>query len=397
MVRPWGTRLSSTRDSSTAVRGGSILAAALALPGVVHAEAAPTEGLIGFKFLYYKESREWLGPKRAGYDPDADPLTVTAPSVYALLPLGDKWSIEGSLVMDSLSGATPWYHSAASGASRMEDNRTAGDVRVTRYFRRAAWSFGSAYSTEDDYRSLAFSTDLRLSTDDNNTTVVFGVGHSADTIKYNPEPRFTPKTDQDKNTTDFLFGVTRVLTPADVLQANITHSRSNGYLTDPYKYFDKRPDTRNATALLVRWNRHFAGVTGTLRSSYRYYTDSWDVKGHTLGFEWAQPFGARFVVTPNLRYVTQSSARFYVDALPNGGAPAPISLDPPYFTADQRLSAFGGITLGLKGQMNWNKWIFDAKYDYYTQRSSLRIGGEGSPNLGEFKASFFQVGFARRF
>ena len=64
---------------------------------------------------------------------------------------------------------------------------------------------------------------------------------------------------------------------------------------------------------------------------------------------------------------------------------------------DPRLSAFGGITLGLKGQMNWNKWIFDAKYDYYTQRSSLRIGGEGSPNLGEFKASFFQVGFARRF
>jgi hypothetical protein len=383
---------------NSAVRGGSILAAALALPGVAHAEAAPTEGLVGFKFLYYKESREWLGPKRPNYDPDADPLTITAPSVYALLPLGDKWSVEGSLVVDSLSGATPWFHSSASGASKMEDRRTAGDVRVTRYFRRAAWSFGSAYSTEDDYKSLAFSTDLRLSTDDNNTTFVFGVGRSDDTIKYNPEPRFTPRSDQDKSMTDFLFGITRVLTPIDLLQFNITHSRAEGYLTDPYKYLDRRPEERNATALLLRWNRHFAGVTGTLRSSYRYYSDNWDVSGHTLGFEWAQPFAGRYVITPNFRYVTQSAASFYVDAQPNGNLPSgTVSLDPPYFTTDARLSAFGGVTLGLKGQMNWNKWIFDAKYDYYTQKESLRIGGEGSPNLGTYKASFFQIGIARRF
>jgi hypothetical protein len=389
--------LSSTKDIHDAVRGGSILAAALALPGVVHAEAAPTEGLVAFKFLYYKESREWLGPPRSGYDPNADPLIIKVPSVYTLLPVSEKWSVEGSVAIDVLSGATPWYHSSAAGASRMEDRRTAGDVRVTRYFRRATWSVGSAYSSEDDYRALAFSTDLRLSTDDNNTTVAVGVGHSSDTIKYNPEPRFTPKSDQDKSTTDFLAGITRVLTPSDIVQANLTHSRSEGYLTDPYKYFDKRPDTRNATAFLVRWNRHFAGVSGTMRTSYRYYTDSWDVKGHTIGLEWAQPVGGRYVVTPNVRYVTQSAARFYADALPNGGAPAPVSLDPPYFSADSRLSAFGGVTFGLKGQMNWDKWIFDAKYDYYVQRASLRIGGEGSTNLGAFRASFFQVGVARRF
>ncbi len=389
--------MSSTNETKTAVRGGSILAAALALPGVVHAEAAPTEGLVGFKFLYYKENREWLGQPSRNYDPRNDPLTISSPSIYALLPLGDKWSVEGSLVVDSLSGATPWYHSSAAGASRMEDNRTAGDVRITRYFRRAAWSFGAAYSTEDDYESRAISTDLRLSTDDNNTTFAFGVGYSDDTLKPNPGTISRITKDEAKSNLDFLAGITRVLTPSDILQVNLTHARASGYLSDPYKFRDTRPDDRNSTAMLVRWNHFFSGPGGTLRSSYRYYRDSWDVQGHTLGFEWAQPVGSRYVVTPSVRYVTQSSASFYVDPYTALVPLPPTSLKPPYISADQRLSAFGGVTFGLKGQMTWDKWIFDAKYDYYTQSASLRIGGEGSPGLGAYRANFFQIGVARRF
>ncbi len=395
-MRLWGTRLSSTRYGNTAVGGGSILAAALALPGVVHAEAAPTEGLVGFKFLYYKESREWLGQSFTSYDPKSDPLTILSPSVYALVPLGDKWSVDGSVTIDSLSGATPWYHSSASFASKMEDNRTAGDVRVTRYFRRAVWSLGAAFSTEDDYESKALSTDLRLSTDDNNTTFTLGIGVTDDTLKPNPGTVSKLRASEGKNNLELLAGITRVLTPFDILQLNVTHSRASGYLTDPYKNPDVRPDSRNATAVLVRWNHFFSGPQASLRSSYRYYRDSWDVTGHTVGVEWAQPVGARYVVTPSVRYVTQSAANFYVDPLASGVPPAQ-SLRDDFITADQRLSSFGGITLGLKGQVNLGKWTFDAKYDYYTQRSSLRIFGEGSPGLGTYKASFVQVGFARRF
>ena len=380
-----------------AARGGSILAAALALPGVAHAESAPTEGLVGFKYLYYKEDREWIGPARAGYNPEDDPLTIKSPSVYALIPLGEKWSVEGSVVLDSLSGATPWYHTSTSGASKMEDERTAGDIRVTRYFRRAAWSVGSAFSTEDDYKSMALSTDLRLSTDDNNTTFVVGAGYTDDTIKFNPEPRFTPRSDQSKSSKELLVGVTQVLTPVDILQANLTHSRASGYLTDPYKFADRRPDSRNATALLIRWNHHFVGPGATLRSSYRYYSDSWEVTGHTIGVEWAQPIGTRFVVTPSVRYVTQSSAKFYADARPNGALPPPVSLDPPNFSSDVRLSAFGGITAGVKAAVNFGKWTVDAKVDYYQQESGWRLGGEGSPDVGKYAASFFQVGISRRF
>jgi Protein of unknown function (DUF3570) len=277
----------------------------------------------------------------------------------------------------------------------MEDNRTAGDVRITRYFRRAAWSVGGAFSTEDDYESMAVSTDLRLSTDDNNTTFVVGFGYTSDTLKPNPGTISRITEDEGKRNLEFLAGITRVLTPVDIVQANLTHSRASGFLTDPYKFQDNRPDTRNATALLLRWNHYFTGVGGTLRSSYRYYTDSWDVTGHTIGAEWAQPIGTRFIVTPSVRYVTQSSANFYVDPF-NGGLP-PTSLNPPFKSADQRLSAFGAITTGLKGAVLIDQWTFDAKFDYYQQRAGWRIGGEGSPGLGVFRATFVQAGVSRRF
>lgn len=50
---------------------GAVLAAALALPGVVAAETAPTEGLIAFKYLWYHDLQ-----------PGLSRITVNSPSVY---------------------------------------------------------------------------------------------------------------------------------------------------------------------------------------------------------------------------------------------------------------------------------------------------------------------------
>lgn len=388
-------------------RVGAVIAAALALPGVAQAEGAPTDGLIGLKYLYYRESRDWIGTPLPGDDRTKPGLRVSSPSVYALLPLGSAWSVEGSVVVDSLSGATPRWHSAITSASQMSDDRTAADVRITRYFRRAAIGFGYAYSDENDYTSNAFSTDLRLATDDNNTTLTIGTGYADDKIKVNsehpgsqgqlPTDIFGNPVAQKKRTNDFLIGITQVVSAADIVQANFTHARGRGYFTDPYKFFDNRPDERNQTAMLLRWNHHFSGVGGTLRSSYRYYSDTYDVIGHTFGVEWAQPFSTRLIVTPSLRYHSQSSARFYVDPIPGTQIPPFDSLYPPYYSADSRLSAFGAVTAGIKVSVPITKlWSVDAKVDLYQQRGDWRLFGSGSPGLGTFNAQFYQVGISRR-
>jgi hypothetical protein len=363
---------------------GAVVAAALALPGVAAAESAPEQVLIGFKYLYYKD-----------YQPGLDRITVNSPSLYLLTPLGAHWSVEGSVVVDSLSGATPRWHSSISSASRMEDERTAGDVRITRYFRRAALDFGLAYSTEDDYESRALSANLRLSTDDSNTTVTLGAGYIDDTIK--PNVGSSVSQDEPKRSNDFIVGVTQVVTPNDIVQANLTFARGSGFYSDPYKFLDNRPRERDQTALLLRWNHYVDAARGTLRASYRFYDDSFAVQASTLGLEWAQPVSS-IVLTPSLRYYTQSAASFYVDPIPGSSVPPLVSSDPPYYSADHRLSAFGAYTLGLKVAIPLGQaWLLDAKADYYEQRGEWRIGGDGSPGLAPFKAQFYQVGLYYRF
>jgi hypothetical protein len=281
----------------------------------------------------------------------------------------------------------------------MTEDRRAGDVKITRYFRRAAFGVGLAASSEHDYKSTAGSFDLRLSSDDNNTTVAFGAGLSDDKI----DSTGGAVVGERKRVADVLFGVTQVLSPKDIAKFNLTYSRGRGYYSDPYKLVDNRPRKRDATAALLSWNHSFSGMDATLRSSYRYYHDTFEINAHTFGFEWAQGLPAGFVLTPSLRYYTQSSAYFYFDPVydPVLGEPFPpgFASDPNRFvSADQRLSAFGAVTAGLKVAKTFARlWSADVSYDYYQQRGEWRIGGEGSPGLEPFRAYFIQFGLTRRF
>jgi hypothetical protein len=369
---------------------GTLVLAAMALPGVVQAESAPEQGLIGLRFLNYQDSQP--GWKR---------ITVNSPSFLLAAPLGRDWGLEATATVDHVSGATPRYHSSVSGASTMDDERKAGDLKVTRYFQRASLSLGGAYSTEHDYLSRAFSVAGTLASDDNNTTWNAGFGHAGDKIDPTEGGYAGTIRDERKRTNDFIVGVTQAVTGDDLVQANLTHSRSTGYLNDPYKALDARPSERRQTALLLRWNHHFAGDGSTLRTSYRAYNDSWQVKASTLQLEWVKPVGGGVSLAPLLRYYTQSAASFYSDPVYDAtlGAPFPVGWDAnAYNSPDQRLSAFGAFTLGLKLQWAVDAlWTFDLKGEAYQQRGEWRAGGEGSQGLEPFKARMLQVGISRKF
>jgi hypothetical protein len=283
----------------------------------------------------------------------------------------------------------------------MDDERKAGDLKVTRYFQRASLSLGGAYSTEHDYLSRAFSVAGTLASDDNNTTWNAGFGHAGDKIDPTEGGYAGTIRDERKRTNDFIVGVTQAVTGDDLVQANLTHSRSTGYLNDPYKALDARPSERRQTALLLRWNHHFAGDGSTLRTSYRAYNDSWQVKASTLQLEWVKPVGGGVSLAPLLRYYTQSAASFYSDPVYDAtlGAPFPVGWDAnAYNSPDQRLSAFGAFTLGLKLQWAVDAlWTFDLKGEAYQQRGEWRAGGEGSQGLEPFKARMLQVGISRKF
>lgn len=378
-----------------------VLLATLMLPGLAalcavtpastHAETAPEKTTIGIKYGSYQDGQ-----------PGFSRIKATAPQVYVQAPLASDWSLDASAVVDNVSGASPRMHTQQSGASRMSDERKAGDVKVTRHLARSAYSVGLAYSTEHDYESKAISVQGRWSSEDNNRTWTAGLGLSADRID-NTSNGVNTAINQHKRTQELMVGVTQVLTPLDIAQLNLTRSMGSGYFNDPYKAFDQRPDRRDAWIALARWNHHVAAYDASVRTSYRYYSDTFGINSHTLAADWVQPLG-KFTLTPGMRYYTQTAASFYFDPVFNAqgqydetGTIIRAATLAGNKSADQRLAAYGAVTLSMKvAYAIAPDTVIDAKLETYRQSAALRLGS-GSPGLAPFYARFFQVGLTHRF
>ncbi len=360
------------------------MAAALCLPGLqaAHAESAPEQGVVAFKLLDYRESQ-----------PDAQRIRVRAPSLMVMTPLGSDWSVSGTVTADAISGASPAYHT--SGLGTMHDERHALDLNATRYFSRGTLALGASVSRESDYLSRGLSLQGSLDSEDKNTTWTLGLGGSSDAI--NPTNHVV--TNEHKRTLDLLAGVTQVLSTHDIVQLNLGYARGRGYFSDPYKIFDSRPREHDRRTLQLRWN-HFLDTTGgTLRTSYRWYADNYAIRAHTLGVEYVQPLPQGWTVTPLLRLYSQNAAKFYIPADISG---SPFPPNPPEdattYTEDQRLSAFGARTFGLKAAKSFaGGWLADIKLEQYMQRAAWKWGGGGSAGLAPFRARSLQLGLSRTF
>lgn len=364
--------------------GAALVSAAMSLlfSDLAMAENAPDRGVISLKYLDYLDSQ-----------PDKDRILVRATALKLVAPINGEWAIGASGTTDVISGASPAYHTTA--LKKLRDRRNAADAEVTRYFQNNSVTLGVNQSKESDYLARGFSLQASQSSEDRNTTFTAGIAQSKDTI--NPNNNIV--NNEKKQVTEFLVGVTQVLTSDDIVQLNLGLSQGRGYFSDPYKALDSRPRDRQSHTVLLRWNHHIESQHSSVRSSYRYFSDSWGTKAHTLGLEYVYPFSQGWSVTPALRAYSQSAANFYIDA---GPSDFPFPPNPPegaiYFTEDQRLSAFGALTFGLKVSKQLNDdWLVDLKIEQYTQRSNWRLIGHGSPGLEPFYARSIQFGVSRQF
>lgn len=382
--------MAATDDAAQPAKAwGSIVAAALLLPGAAAGQGEPGPGpaSVAFKWLHYRDRQ-----------PGLDRIEVTAPALLLRLPMGEQWGVEASATLDQVSGASPRWHSAISGASRMTEKREAGDLKVTRYESRSSYALGVAQSKENDFRSHALSVEGRWSTDDNNRSWNAGLALTRDRIGSVDDVSL----DERRRTVEVTAGITQALSRHDLVQLSLTLADGRGYYGDPYKRVDQRPGNRRQTITVLRWNHHVEPADLTLRSSYRAYVDSFGVRSHTLQLEPVLALGERFAIAPLLRLYSQSAARFYYDPVYSfAGAPYPpgyFEVPPALLSPDQRLSAFGAVTLGIKVSVRLGSaWSTDLKLERYEQRGAWRIGGAGSPGLAPFSARFVQWGLSRQF
>jgi hypothetical protein len=358
------------------------MAAALALPGIALTPAArgdtpPDQATIALKQLYYRDDQ-----------PGQQRMRIGSPAAFWQVPIKDVAAVEGYITSETISGASPYFYNTLSGASgTIREDRQAADIKATRFFERSAVAVGVAASTEHDYRSQALRTEARFSSDDQNTTVSAGAGHTVDAITSTVDPSL-----HESRTTDaVLLGITQVWSPLTIAQATLTASFSHGYHSDPYKLFDRRPNERTEFALLTRVNHYFTGTEGALHLELRYFQDDWGVRAGNIGADYYQPLADGWMLRPSLRYYTQKAARFYSNTFP----PSDFSAD---YSADQRLASFGAISWGVQliKQLR-NDFAFDLSFDDYTQRTGWRGFGSGSPGLQQFNARYVTLGLSKKF
>jgi hypothetical protein len=359
----------------------ALLAAALALPGIAPtaavAQAAPDQAQFEISYLDY---RDW--------QPGRDRMSVKAPAIYTLLPMSDTTVFEAAVVYDQMSGASPLYFNVLSGAS-IGDYRTAGDVKVTKYFGSYAISVAGAISSEQDFLSRAGSATVQFFSDDRNRTWTLGLAGTNDRINSSNGVAVF----ESRNSLDFMVGITQALSPDAIVQSNVTYYTGHGYYSDPYKTLDTRPDRRRVTAWLTRYNQYVPAADATLKLGYRLLFDSFGANSNMVEAAWAQALPYGFTVTPLVRYYTQDAASFYFNPpFPRG------FVEGQYYTADTRLAAFGALTGGISvGKVLWDGWRMALRADYYQQNPDWRLGGSGSPGIQTFHARWLEFTLARTF
>ncbi len=380
-------------------------------------------------------------------------VSAVEPSVYASRQLQDDQRLDLRLVLDVLTGASPNGAHASSTAQTFttpsgKDSYTtkAGETPLDDTFQDARVSFGvdwevgidrlsritwgGSFSNEYDYRSLGLSATYARDFNNRNTTLSTAVAFNNDTIE--PEGNIPSVlqpmvvaggqqnrdgTDDDKTITDFMVGVTQVISRQTIMQLNLSFGQTDGYQNDPFKivtvvdpasglpatvsgssFFDtattgnrpyvyeSRPDTRDRTVLYFKTVHHFD--EDVINFSYRYYDDDWEITSHTLDLRYRYELEDSYL-QPHIRYYTQDAAEFYTHNLKLGVDvdPATGAVSRDYASNDYRLAELETVTVGLKyGVPIGDDSEFSIRGEVITQ--SVDDGsvpsGEETPDLDAF-------------
>jgi Protein of unknown function (DUF3570) len=341
------------------------------------AQTIPTESELSLQYFYYND---WQGDNNQR-------MRINSPHALFTTPLADDLAIQAGWVVDTMSGASPLYYDTLSGASGLgiNDERWAGDFRVTKAFEDFEVAIIGEYSSEDDFLARGGGVQFSAWNEAKTTTLSLGVSGSYDQISSTNNPSLREK----RNTASYLVGLTQVVNSKTLIQSNLTFSNADGYLTDPYKLFDNRPLSRDALAWLTRLNRYIEETGGAVHLDYRFFLDSWGIDSHTVELSYYQPIRQNLQIIPLIRAYTQDNAKFF------------SSISPPqnnnsFYSADQRVSAFGSISTGLTLEYQKSRYSLKAFYEIFAQDPSWRVGGSGSPSFARFWGQLIGVGGSLR-
>ncbi len=348
------------------------------------------------------------------YQEDNARMHIQTHAIAFGFKLNSMVEVDGELVYDAVSGATPGGALPTPGTRNWlttinPDVRKAGNVAVAIGWGANTTTPQFSYSLENDYESFGYSVNHTIDFNEKNTTLALGGAFTHD-INF---AKTLGGDRRHKDSGDLLLGVTQLLGPKTILTANLTLGIANGYLDDPYKavhipyypdplnpdptavtFGEKRPRERTKQIGYLSLTQFVTPLNGSLEATYRLYHDSYDVLSHTVGLNWYQKIGKHVILAPMFRFTDQSAAKFYMTQLP-GDYTLNDPLDPFYaplpelYSSDYRLAALQSFTYGISATITIKeRFSIDLGYKRY------QMQGKDSMTSGALfpSANIFSIG-----
>jgi hypothetical protein len=369
----------------------ALTSSALLLPAYqqTRADAPPDFTEIGMSYSRYEEDDTKAGRTFGGESSERYEIDVA--QFHLLSPVSDDWSVALDVQWEDMSGASPWFVGQGlsgspqvfmSGAS-IEDTRTTVSVTTRYYYDRGNAGFNYTRSDEDDYESDAISLDGAFNSADGLTTWSAAVSASFDDIEPTQGATPTSTLEDSKDIYSGYLGISRIVSKRAIVRFGLSYTYREGFLSDPYKLNDRRPDERKEWAFSAGYRHFFTGPDAALHADYRYFDDDWGIASHTVDLAWYQNLGSRTLLTPFLRYYSQDVADFFANT---------VDFSKRYYADDHRLSAYGAITTGLRVIHTIGNWSLNLTGERYTTSEDWGIySGEESPALVKYWR--YSIGF----
>ena len=370
---------------------------ALALPGIALADAPPTQSTISYKLSNYQEDDLSRSEAPLG---DLERYDIDVHQFQLVSPLGRNMSLHVDANYESLSGASPWYTSRSldgepivnlSGASGISDRRTELSIGSRYYLENGSFGGNIGYSEEDDYRAIYFGFNTEKHYNNDLTTVSAGLSYSSDKVFPTDAALFNRVEEDDKQSSSLFVSVSQIINQVSSFQSALSFTEQSGFLSDPYKLRDFRPDDKTQIAWSNSYRRFFVSANAALHVNYRYYHDDFGISSHTSDLSWHQNLGRTFQIVPTLRYYNQSAAEFFtnVDDFLN-----PIS---EYQSSDYRLSAFGAVSGGFSVIADMNSWKITLTAERYLANDKYSAYDVSLPSTALVKYNRISLGIDFRF
>jgi Protein of unknown function (DUF3570) len=320
-------------------------------------------------------------------------VEIDGPSILVRKQVGKSVSLVGNYYIDSISSASI---DVVTTASPYNEERKQYSFGVDYLRGNTTMRANYVSSVESDFDSTTYSFSVSQDMFGDLTTLTLGYGYGEDIVGRVGDPTFS----RDNRRQQYSVGVTQILTRDLIAALNFETATDEGFLNNPYRsvrYLDSSvpagysfepelyPNTRTSNAIGIR-ARYFLPYRAAIEAEYRFYTDTWDVQGHTASLTYIHPWGP-FTFTVKGRYHTQTGAHFYRDLFPRAQATnfrgrdkelSPLTSSTLKFKASyQFIDENKGWSVFKKGTINASIDLLSIDYSEFSDlRAQAPIGSE---------------------